>query len=272
LFDRPPRNIAEKLTSGYKAWEFLLYLYGLGPGLLYDVLPDPYYSNYCKLVYGMCLMNQHNISLDNVHKADLALTSFTQEYKVIYCQRLSMRIHFIRPCIHSVVHLPCEVLCLSPPVCSSQWTLERTIGNLGEEIKQPSNPFANLSQHGIQRAQVNALKALIPDLAPDKTDAYSLPRGARDLRDSFILLHVREEVPSPLQDCEADALRDLLPAAQIEDEICVRRWAKLRLPTGQNCYSAWKETQKPIEKHCTTHNVKVCSILLQAFLKDLTCL
>ena len=271
-FDRPPRNIAEKLTSGYKAWEFLLYLYGLGPGLLYDILPDPYYSNYCKLVYGMRLMNQHNISLDNVREANLALASFAQEYEVIYCQRLSTRIHFVWPCIHSVVHLPRKVLRLGPPVCSSQWTLERTIGNLGEEIKQPSNPFANLSQRGIRRARVNALKALIPDLAPDKTDAYSLPRGARDLGDSFILLCAREEVPSPLRDCEADALRDLLPAAQIEDEICVRRWAKLRLPTGQNCYSTWKETQKPIEKCHTARNVKVCSILLQVFLKDLTCL
>jgi hypothetical protein len=52
-FDRPPRNIAEKLTSGYKAWEFLLYMYGLGPGLLYGVLPEAHYTNYCKLVSGM---------------------------------------------------------------------------------------------------------------------------------------------------------------------------------------------------------------------------
>jgi len=45
-FKRPPHNIAEKLTSGYKAWEFLLYLYGLGPGLLLGILPDSYYTNY----------------------------------------------------------------------------------------------------------------------------------------------------------------------------------------------------------------------------------
>jgi len=271
-FDRPPRNIAEKLTSGYKAWEFLLYLYGLGPGLLYNVLPDPYYSNYCKLVYGMRLMNQHNISLDNVHDANLTLTSFAQEYEIIYCQRRSTRIHFVRPCVHSVVHLPREVLRLGPPVCSSQWTLERTIGNLGEEIKQPSNPFANLSQRGIRRARVNALKALIPDLAPDKADANHLPRGARDIGDGFVLLRAREEVSRPLRDCEAAALRESLPGAQMEDEIYVRRWAKLRLHTGQTCYSAWKETQRPIEKRRTARNVKVCSILLQAFLKDLTCL
>jgi hypothetical protein len=50
------------------------------------------------------------------------------------------------------------------------------------------------------------------------------------------------------------------------DEICVHQWAKLQLPTGQNCYSIWKETQKPIEKCCTARNVKACSISLHAFL------
>ena len=123
-FDRPPRNIAEKLTSGYKAWEFLLYLYGLGPGLLYNVLPEEYYMNYCKLVYGVHLMNQHRIMHDNLCQVYLALTSFAQEFKIIYCQHLSTWIHFVWPCIHSLVHLLHEVICLGPPICSSQWTLE----------------------------------------------------------------------------------------------------------------------------------------------------
>jgi len=88
-FERPPRNIAEKITSGYKAWEFLMYLYGLGPGLLYGMLPQPYYSNYCKLVLGIRLVNQHKISLENVCEAHLALASFAQEFEIIYCQRLA---------------------------------------------------------------------------------------------------------------------------------------------------------------------------------------
>ena len=214
----------------------------------------------------MRLMNQHSISLDNVREANLALTSFVQEFEVIYCQCLSTCIHFVQLCVHSVVHLPREVIRLGPPMCSSQWTLEWTIGNLGEEIKQPSNPFANLSQRGIRCAQVNALKALMPNLAPDRKDVNSLPRGARDLGDGFVLMCAREEVPGPLQDCEANALRDFLPGSQLEDKIYVQRWAKLRIPTGQNCYSAWKEMQKPIEKCRTARNVKVYSISLHTFL------
>ncbi|KAI9447399.1 hypothetical protein H4582DRAFT_1803124 [Lactarius indigo] len=245
-FDRPPRNIAEKLTSGYKAWEFLLYLYGLAPSLLYGILPNLYYSNFCKLVHGIRLMNQHNISRQNVRGAHLALSSFAQEFEVIYCQRQQTRIHFVRPCLHSVLHLPCEVVRLGPPVCSSQWTLERTIGNLGEEIKQHSNPFANLSERGVRRARVNALKAMIPDL--DEDHRRSLPRGSKDLGDGFVLLRAQDASPHPLRENE------LFPSTP--PSVSVHRWAKLRIPTGQNCYSAWKEKQKPLEKRRTAQNVK----------------
>jgi len=263
-FDRPPRNIAEKLTSGYKAWEFMLYLYGLGPGLLYNVLPAVYYTNYCKMVYGVRLMNQHRITRDNLCQAYMALTSFAQEYEMIYCQCLATRIHFVRPCIHSLVHLPHEVVRLGPPICSSQWTLERTIRNLGEEIKQHSNPFANLSQRGIRRARTNALVAMMLDLDLERTTKAALPRSSREVGGGFILLRPREEAPRALRDCEAVALQEFFPSARIGDQVCVRHWAKLRIPTGQNCYTAWKELEKPLEKRRTARNVKVFPLSLFA--------
>jgi hypothetical protein len=40
-----------------KAWEFLLYLFGLRPGLLYNILPEKYWKNFCKLVYGVRIVN-----------------------------------------------------------------------------------------------------------------------------------------------------------------------------------------------------------------------
>jgi hypothetical protein len=64
--------------------------------------------------------------------------------------------------------------------------MERTIGNLGEEIKQHSTPFANLSQRAVRRCQINALKAMIPDLDPN---ADKIPRRAKVLGNDFLLLH-----------------------------------------------------------------------------------
>jgi hypothetical protein len=180
-----------------------------------------------------------------------------QEFEMIYCQCLPTRIHFVQPCMHSLIHLPREVIHLGPPICSSQWTLEHMIGNLGEEIKQHSNPFTNLSQHGIRRAHVNALKALIPDLAMDGPTMESIPSTAKDLGGGFVLLRAREKYVHPLRDNEADALHECWPDTEYGSQIYVRQWAKLRLPTGQNCYSAWKEKEKLIEKHRMVRNVKV---------------
>ena len=50
MFGTWPRNIAEKLLSGYKTWEFQLHTFGLDPILSYNILPDRYLANYCKLV------------------------------------------------------------------------------------------------------------------------------------------------------------------------------------------------------------------------------
>ena len=65
-FDQPPHNIAEKINSGHKAWEWLIYLYGLALALLYGVLPELYYSHFCKLVCAMCIIHQHHIHADDL--------------------------------------------------------------------------------------------------------------------------------------------------------------------------------------------------------------
>jgi hypothetical protein len=190
-FDRPPRNPALKISSGYKAWEFLLYIYGLGPGLFLNILPPDYYKNYCKLVFGMQIMNQHHINMDDLKKAHEALLEFACEFEVLYYQRRTDRLHFVRQSVHAVTHLAPEALCIGPPVCSSQWTMEWTIRNLGQEIQQPSNPYANLSQRGLLRSQINALIAMIPELEPQQP---IIPCGACDIGNGYVLLCARDNV------------------------------------------------------------------------------
>jgi len=169
-----------------------------------------------------------------------------------------MQIHFVWPCMHSLIHLPQEVIRIGPLICSSQWTPKCTIGNLGEEIKQHSDPCKNLSQCGVWRAQVNTLTAMILDLPVDGPSEGHLPCGAKNVGGGFVLLCAHDGKPTPLQECKAEALCKLFLTVQWGSKIHVIRWAKLRLPTGQNCNSAWKELNKPIKKHCTAWNVKVC--------------
>ena len=75
-FDWPPHNITEKINSGYKAWEWLLYIYELALALLYGVLPEPYYSHFCKLVQAMQIIQQHHIHADDLLLAGDLLESY----------------------------------------------------------------------------------------------------------------------------------------------------------------------------------------------------
>jgi hypothetical protein len=106
--------------------------------------------NFCKLVYGMHIIFQHETSTEELKKAHDALLEFCAEFEVLYVQRCSERLHFVCQSIHAITHLAPETFHIGTAGYSSQWTMERTIGNLVEEICQPSNPYANLSQHGLQ--------------------------------------------------------------------------------------------------------------------------
>jgi hypothetical protein len=143
-------------------------------------------------------MNQHKITMTGICLAQKALASFAQEFKIIYCQCLKTHSHFVRPCMHSLIHLPQEVIWIGPPICSSQWTLKCTIRNLGEEIKKHSNTFENLSQHGLRQACINALIVMIPNLHIDDPSDGRLPHGAWDLMGGFILLRAHKGKASPL--------------------------------------------------------------------------
>ncbi|KAJ6525540.1 hypothetical protein DFH09DRAFT_894352, partial [Mycena vulgaris] len=180
-----------------------------------------------------------------------------EEFEEIYYQRMASRLHFCRQSIHQLLHQAPEIVRVGPGPYYTQWTMERTIGNLGEEMKQHSNPYANISQRACRRAQINALKSLIPDLEPPE----KLPRGAEDLGNGYILLRAKDEYNQVILGAQGDAIRDYLEA--VNGEVYpenfrphLQRWARLRLPNGQIARSAWKEKQKALNKVRMARNVR----------------
>ncbi|KAG1897939.1 uncharacterized protein F5891DRAFT_1191249 [Suillus fuscotomentosus] len=232
-FDRPPHNPAEKINSGFKAWEWLLYLYRMGLAALFGVLPDPYWTNLCHLVSGMCLMQQYHITRTDLMKAHEHLLTFAHDFETIYYQRHIDRLHFVRPWIHSTTHIPSETITKGPPICSSQWTMECTIGNLAQEIcLHNSSIYANLSRRAAHHCQINAIKAIILTIEPEQN---SLPGVTRPRKWLHLAMSKRTECPpSP----------------------SVTRWARLRLPNGQVARSAWKENAMSRQPHIA-RNVKL---------------
>ena len=51
------QNPAKKILSSYKAIEYLLYIFGLCPALLYNMLSPEFYHHFCKLVFGIRIIH-----------------------------------------------------------------------------------------------------------------------------------------------------------------------------------------------------------------------
>ncbi|KIJ44525.1 hypothetical protein M422DRAFT_135788, partial [Sphaerobolus stellatus SS14] len=191
-FDRPPRNIAEKVNSGYRVIEWQGYLYGLGPALLHGILPDRYWKNFCLLVSAVRIIIQCSITREQIIQAQRSMEQFLVEFEEIYVQRRVDRLHFVQPVLHHLLHLGLEVPHMSPPGISAAWTMERTIGNLGEEIRLPSNPYKNLSERALRSTQLNVMKAHFPELVKDRNPE---PQGSLAVGDDYLLLRKRDRYP-----------------------------------------------------------------------------
>jgi hypothetical protein len=110
--------------------------------------------------------------------------------------------------------------------------------------------FANLSQRGLFRAQLNALKAMDPSFDRAAQQATKLPLAAKDIGDGFQLRPRFDSVArQPTTAAELEALKQYLsgvwkqPFDAERDNSAIRRWARLVLPdVGQIARSKWGES------------------------------
>ena len=242
-FHRPPRNPAEKISSGYKSTEYFLYLFGLGPAFFRASLPEKYWIHFCKLVRGIRIIIQRSITGSQIRDAHSHLTRFVEEYEHLYYQRRMDRLHFCRPCLHTLLHTSPECTRMGPGSYSTQYTMERAIGDLGGEIRQPSNMFGNLSQIALRRSQVNALKTICPEL----DSPSSIPTPFHDCGEGRRLLRPRSRNPVVLAGAYAIVVNEKVGRCK------VRKWGRLQLPNGQVARSRFSE-----DKHSRiSRNIKV---------------
>ena len=255
-FGRVPRNPQEKISSGYKAWELLYYIYGQGPGVFFNVLPEPYYSHFCKLIRAIRIIFQRAISQQQILDAHTLLLQWCIEFELLYCQRNPNRLHFVRQCVHSLTHLAKETLRMGPLSLSAQWTMERVIGYLGSLLRQPSNTFRNLAAQSRRLAYVNAMVAMWPTFQEEQKD----PRGSEDIGDGYLLLGPKDTTLYRLSDAERGALNDFASGSPEFKNIrrqSLYRWARLKLPVEQTARSRLKEVERCMDMARNDRNVKV---------------
>ena len=191
----------------------------------------------------------------------MLLREWVVEFEVLYYQRKPERLHFVRQCVHALTHLGPETFRLGPPSLSAQWTMERMIGYLGSLIKQPSNPFANLTEQAKKVAEINAIIAIYPRLERKKKD----PRGSIDLGNGFLLLGPKDQKPHHFSSVEKTALDNFysgLSNTELVPRRSFHRWARLQLPTLQVARSYWKEVDRSSRAARTDRNLKVRELIL----------
>ena len=168
-----------------------------------------------------------------------------KEFEALYYQRKASRIHFVRHSIHLLTHIAPETIRAGPLACYAQWTMETAIGNLGKEIRQDKDPYRNLEERGVLRAQINSLMAMYPRLDINyglhglSTHAYGFPNG-------YAFLPRRDNIARPMLQPEYNALMEHWrhegwPNQSLWPNAIVR-WARLRLPNGQRARSVWSES------------------------------
>jgi hypothetical protein len=244
-FGRAPCNLAEKINSGYKAWEFQLYIYGLGPVLLRHILPPPYWENYCRLVTGIQVLQRPIITPQDLQTGNTALKDFVREFKALYYCCKASRIHFVRHSIHLLTHIAPETILAGPLACYAQWTMETAIGNLGKEIRQDKDPYRNLEERKVMHAQINLLMAMYPKLDINY-GAPGLSLCAHGFPDKYAFLPQCDRSGKPMAQPKYDALMEYWQHEGWPNQsswpnaiIC---WVQLQLPNELRARSIWSES------------------------------
>lgn len=107
-FDVTPQDPSLHANSWYKCTEYITWLYGLCPALLYGILPDNVWRNFCKFVAGLRIMSQYSIELSELQRAQEFFIQWEREFELLFYQRRVDRIHFVWLCVHLTCHLASE--------------------------------------------------------------------------------------------------------------------------------------------------------------------
>lgn len=250
---RPPRNIADKINSGYTAVEWYHWLYGLGPGLLRPLLPNPFWKHICMLIRAVRILSRRILTEADITEAQLHTNTFVRDFEMMYYKRNPHRLHFCRPALHTLLHAPAEVRRVGPGAFTTQFPMEITIGTLGGTIRQHGTPFANLTEVAIRQCQINALLALYPELEKE-FDTNVPPPGQIDCGNGYILKPFRDESRTVIEGHMGDVLFEEYETRKI------RRWGRLEIPNEQTIRSRFSEERSYDESQRVTRMIKVQTV------------
>jgi hypothetical protein len=232
-------------------------------------LPEAYWKHFCKLVRIFDILELDSISREEITELRQLSIEYAREFELLYVQRHATRVHFVRPWIHTILHMAREILRIGPPCYYSQWTMERLIGMLEHELRLHSNPYANIAMIATRLAQKNTMLALLPELVLPEVRFSDLDI---DFGNGYGIKHPIDARQYKLSLIEANAIAQFREwynndghTFNLDERVTkVVRWAKFAMPNGSEARAEWKERLKPLSHLRISRMVEVCACFLIA--------
>ncbi|XP_046407911.1 uncharacterized protein LOC124172516 [Ischnura elegans] len=122
-----PRAMSDRSHWKAKEWRGFLLYYGLP--CLKDVLPDPYFAHFSKLVASIYTLCKGSISHEEAGKAEFILKRFVDDYQTLYGpENMVYNVHLLG-------HLPTQALKVGPLWAYSLFPFESANGRLVRIVK-----------------------------------------------------------------------------------------------------------------------------------------
>lgn len=160
-----------KRQSQYKAYEWmaLLHWYFLPIGLELEFNPNVLhvFSLFAYIVdYAMTIKPRSEADLVQLRKK---ISTFLTQFEQLFVGDDPEKIQRCRLCIFQLIHVPIHIKWYGSIRLGSQATCERTIGEMGHQIKSKKDPFANLTNIIVERESTRLVQLYHPQLVENRS-------------------------------------------------------------------------------------------------------
>lgn len=228
-----------KRQSQYKAYEWmaLLHWYFLPIGLELE-----FNSNLLHVFSSFAYIVDYAMTIKSRSEADLIqlrskISTFLTQFEQLFVGDDPEKIQRCRLCVFQLIHVPIHIKWYGSIRLGSQATCERTIGEMGHQIKSKKDPFANLTNIIIERESTRLVQLYHPELVSPR---HSLQRQG---------LSLHQALPFKFPETPADATETALHLGAIRSLYnsenlgirAIERFGKATLSNGHTLRSLRSE-------------------------------
>ncbi len=223
------RNPATKRQSQYKIYEWMAlahwYIVPMGIEMGFDSRLIQKFSKFISIIeFSMTIKPRSHEEIAKLHSD---ICDFLTDFEAIYVHYDPEKVSRMRLCIFQLIHIPSHIEWYGSIKLGSQATVERTIGELGHQIRSKKAPFANLASLIYERQLIQLLSLYYPELDPFKNS----PAKTKAPLFSEFYVTKKDYLPGTSFYNHLQAISETLTIS-LDSNSGIKQWGKFRFPNG----------------------------------------